>query len=491
MVANDGESELADRRIRFYGDLVVYPFKAPRNPKDWIGEAGTADVASSDSIDVRSDWAGETLHDYDFLSLAETVIFLGPGVGDVSQHPRPGFEWRAWRENSKWHLVFDGDPENPALPARTIASHSAARLWRKIFTTAQLVADQRVAKIKKHFIRLACSREPLSPVTSGQDFQLSSEGQVNSSSLPAVKDLETVLSALACRRQGINETEMRNLVERVLQVRNPRAQWEILRAWEEIGYFDRLLNLRWQDRRYFAKVPRLALYKVATEFRATLYGLCADSVRRRLLLEAGRLSIESQEGTSISPYVPSLVGFSSLSLDQLLDLSSRCDLAPPTWIRPPEGCIAPLSSIFRSPRPPPPLNYDLMGRWDAHSLRFRSNGPRDSVSLEWYWRSDAPTYFVLLKEERMIWWSYSRNWALLLEQQLNQHLAFESFGSRTLNRRVDAAAHLPIPTARLISLLSLVSPGPTTESGTSVYSYVFPTQKMRNEVIANLYFDAT
>jgi hypothetical protein len=99
-----------------------------------------------------------------------------------------------------------------------------------------------------------------------------------------VDDALEAVAALAGRQSGIAESTLIDLVARVLQLSgdNRGLEWDIVRAWVEVGFLDLLSGWRWSGRKYFARRPHVTVMTVGGELRAAVSGLLTVSTKKAL-----------------------------------------------------------------------------------------------------------------------------------------------------------------------------------------------------------------
>jgi hypothetical protein len=305
---------------------------------------------------------------------------------------------------------------------------------------------------------------------------------------PAVRrasceSLAEILAVLASQRAGLSESLIAEVFERTLNLSARRLVWDAVRAWQESGWIDGLTSVRWRGRKYFGVRPRLVAWSSGVETRAVLFGLAPEGLRSRARERASDLGVRVLEPDGGSPYVLPGMMFVAKEFDGLRRLTSEVSLDPPRWLRPLSDLVAtPNHAVAKSTAPPP--NYILQGRWDRATGYFTQARGEGSASLEKWTRTDAPEYFVNRTDERVQWWSYSRNWALLAFCAQLGIRAFEPGESTTLARCDESPVYLPLQWARWLYCASGISSGPTVDGrGCLGYSYLCPTLTARRMIV--------
>jgi hypothetical protein len=135
-----------------------------------------------------------------------------------------------------------------------------------------------------------------------------------------------------------------------------------------------------------------------------------------------------------------------------------------------------------------PDNWPFFMTWDWTSRYFRESAKvkeLNGISLHWCRREDGPDRYKVTRDGALIVSSRSRVWAILCAYVLARISPFELEGLSELTGFGDSS-HLPLPLARAIAIYGPKLPGPV--DGRSVYRYVFPTHRIRQNVLANLGF---
>src|SRR5262249_17408669 len=130
-------------------------------------------------------------------------------------------------------------------------------------------------------------------------------------------------------------------------------------------------------------------------------------------------------------------------------------------------------------------SWPLYRQWDWNKKTFVDN-PLEStssgISIHWCRRDDGPDRYKLYREGALLWWTRSRNWAILAAFTLAGVPLF----ARELGTSIESYAdgpYLPLPAARVVAWIGRINPGPVKLSdGTIAYRYTFPDQGTRDAI---------
>ena len=289
----------------------------------------------------------------------------------------------------------------------------------------------------------------------------------------AVTKAMRLVGAIGNRRKGIREGEFLDLIGEVFSDTGYKRRWEIARAWEEVGYVDRLTKRNWNTGKYFPRQPELVYKERKGELEATLTGISPVSLRRHLRNLAEELgasdTLNGLQSNSIAP----ILSWNFRGKKHLDQFAKRADLPTPKKLRALEEVASEIFRVLDLDRREEPLHYKRRGTWNWNLGEFRPESEHhDSheIAVEWYQRKDSPDYFRVTRRGNLIWWTHSRNWALLAAHALKGGQFFHICG-RWLVRTGSAQFYLPVPLARWVTVHSGHPPGPVKISDEKGYGY--------------------
>jgi hypothetical protein len=310
------------------------------------------------------------------------------------------------------------------------------------------------------------------------NFLGSSAATVNNSTAygsdrEAIYTLVDVLAAQSASQSGISEGELIAVASTLLGL-DRAERWAVIRAWLETGALDCFIDLRWRARRYFARHPQIVAYESQGQIVGVLVGLIPGILRRRFQQMAEILRMPILHRGSASVHVPTMLGVLPGSVANLMTLS-RETAVPVSWLASPSSVVRSVQEITSS-FPPEPTNSPMFKLWD---WEFRSfvDRPRkietNGISVDWCRRDDAPDCYKVRRDEKVVWWTRSRTWAILGAFSLAEIPLFEVRAGGIAISYGDSA-YLPLTLARLVAITGPIAPGPTrSEQGALVYQYTF------------------
>lgn len=467
-------------------------------------------VVDSDSLDARPD----------LLECEPDVLYLGPGLGDVSRTPRDGFDWLVKGPKGRPDLLlFIGNTSTPTERANTKCDDSGTRSrWRTAFHKGRAAVRQPdgsfrpvsdfpvvLQSLKKYRdLNLDRSEDILTvecPSGIGREFS----SWLGTAPDKRVDNLVDALGALSVRNSGIPYPTMWELFVRLVDsgsVPSPGFIHDLMRAWIESGAIDITYAQGRPSTRFVARRPRFIAYRVGDRLRATLLGLAPTVLRHsvRRLAKAWRCPL-----TVINPscrWVPELLRIECEDTGQLLAVSAELGLEPPMWLDwSPNGDEAGnLEFRAREQRlheGEPDVGFIVEKKWDWSRGRFLPVTALDrfgkrideDVIVELRRHRERHPIYVVTRNGKTLVWTFIRNWALLYAYEVK--FGTVPFGippGGPPSRDGTAGVYLPLPVGRLCAVLGLASAGPTvgTEPETTQYRYPFPpsySQKLLKTVL--------
>ena len=293
----------------------------------------------------------------------------------------------------------------------------------------------------------------------------------------AVHRFVEICAAIASRRRGIHEAELLDWIRQCFGIHDPRMLWDVLRSWVEAGCFDRTLQTRWRGRLYFARSPALMKWRVDSRWGLTLCGLAPRIVEAHVSAIARRIGLSPcpRTGSHHGPVLSTWVADEPEAIEEL-ERQTRLPLVSLPALVEAQWSFAAIVDRWV----PAPLSHEDQAHWNWRNERFEQRvDTSQQVQIALRRRSDGPDYYLVTDEDRS-WWSYSRNWALLIAMVANGLQPFAIDGNRLLAR---GAARAPLAIGRYTSVVSDVSPGPLATGRGTEYRYTFRTLTEPREVI--------
>ncbi len=467
-----------DYRPKPSGHHLVESCLAPE-----VDVAGYADVPFGISTSQPSASA-------DLLDLDASARFLGPGLGEMSFTPAPGFDWLVVgpKKNPEL-LVFVGDSSNPTPPAaRRSTSKGDLRHWRSGFNAKQCV----VRDADGHLTSLIDAPSAVSEVLvkyqrhhvvdGGACAATRLETRIEATAPRVAPDPKTsqaadVLAALCSRRSGLRYAEVREVFQVLLGTDDPIVMQQILRGWTEAGIIDVLRGARVSRLTLVPRRPRFVMVRRGPAVEATLVGLLTSVRRRRV-----EAAVEQLERSFVRPLLPANQWQpSTLRLrcsEEIVESVRRtAELGPSEWLDWPSRDVPPRCLDLRAARAQivrtaPPDSYHFDAGWDWSMATFlRGHRSVQPTRLERRMHVDSSAIYVLTRDDQPLLWTHSRTWALLEAYAARGVPPFKhAFGVLTNTGR--APVHLPLLVGRLCLLIGEALPGPTI--GSKVLNYIYP-----------------
>lgn len=429
----------------------------------------------------------------DLLMEDPSLRYLGPGLGEMSLSPKPGFEWCAvGTVSTPRELIFIGDLDSPSLPDGGCCSNDKdRRYWRKALTNARKISalvDGRYVKVSDeprlkdiHDAYVRRSRDHLSSgericKPSGIDLPDRTISRPPTS-YGRVQSVIEAFAALSLRKSGVPLKEFEELVSYLLRNKNPWNISQLVRGWSESGVID---LLRRQDRSrtmVVARRPGFVMTRKGTTVDARLLGLVPKSVVDALRIKATGCNLKITSPPNM--FQPVLFGLEDIEPDRLREVSQAIGLCEPRWLdwdlreRVPSNLAT--DSVEGIEYSKPSDAYVLNGTWDWSRMGFfRNHESTDDVIVQKrYQRHRCSIYVVNVCGEDMLW-CYIRDWALLRAAELENRKPFSARTDGGISSEGASPMHLPLPFGRLCAVLGSGPPGPKFDEGDNVRSYVYP-----------------
>lgn len=311
-----------------------------------------------------------------------------------------------------------------------------------------------------------------------------------SGDLGAAGRLMEICGGLAMRRRGIPEAEFLEFLQKTLRVDRYRL-WDVVRGWVEAGYLDQLMYRRWRRTEYFPRIPQFLLDRDGARVRAALSGLATSALRSRVdvdLLNKGATRIET---LSFSEWVPPIPMWVAPDTKAFEGVSVSLALDEPTWVRPITDALWPLSRVT-SCKEDPPLFHDCWGCWDWERGWFvrETELKGEGIEVARFLHTERPPFYQVLVDGVHVWWSTSRNWALLLAHELLGVPCFAMSGSDQVVRSASGQVYLPLQLARHLAVTCQVTPGPLSDRS-GAYCYQFRDSSERYRLLRSIWGGAS
>lgn len=438
------EAASVRRIIRFSSSPADEGYRRPTEQAAWLVEAFTQPT----TIDIEKLWRPDC-PTKGVDELTGLVEFFGPNLGELRQGPKDA----AWQvEIFGTHLLGQRiQPDEPVpFPKHQVNNASSRRRWQtRLFKSRPSWSDpgfeaaRRQLKARApHFRRLPQIEEaqPSSPRT-----RCDSE-RPNASAIR----LLNVIIGHASSRIGLRWYEWSELAKSILGCSGQVLE-RVTRAWVEAGMIDVSSFARWNHRLVIARPPTLVAYKVRGSVGATLTGLTLPTTiesMRRACEAAGGLT---EERLSPSSFVPATLAV-RFGTDHDLDAYSKICGLPVAWLD-----LERLFSELDRASMPLPQHYESHTRVHDWSL---SGERREDVIVEHHVRRDRPEFWTVSCADGLRWtyhFNTARCWAAMaIGEPLLER------GEGTLRPR---HGYLPLPLARLASVLGQGLPGPGGRDG--------------------------
>jgi len=455
-------AETEDQTLRAQMEFVRSPstesFRVPGSPESWIYE----DQARSRSFAHR--WLQDTTGIIEIADVEKT-IYLGRDVGTFLNGP----------EGAAWAVVEFGTSRiirslvslEESVPKGQVPDSGARRRWRKILKVdAATSCDPRVAATLRHIISNTSGQKDLPTVAVSGDGRLFPAPRIPPH--PRLDDVITSAVAISNRQAGLDRRRFTAFLCETLAV-EPVASPLIVRAWQEAGLLDELVNVRWSGRKLLAVPPHFKVFRVASGIRATFCGLSLAITASELTSNAVGMGMTVSSVESCSPFVPKTITVQADSLDQITQLAAQLRL--------------PLHRIPTNPF----LSHDgrdLMNG-DPPRIGYRTEPAEmigETVEIARTWQRGAPSFWTIHTSEFTTWTHFleaARFWARLLAGTLEVDLR----GSVDFTI---GATRMPLTAARWLSVVGGSRSGPTGPQPEDPYVYSAPTTALRTRLLEEL-----
>lgn len=443
---------------------------------------------------------------YDLLDCEPSARFLGPGLGEMSPVPSPGFDWLAvGPKNSPEMLVFVGDPANPHPPAaRRSPDGGDRRHWNKAFGRARTVLVRTLeggyapidgfpslVDLRSRYSRHSPPESaPRVPETRLDTLSLGPPGRRTAN--PRTVRLADALAALSARRGGLRYRTVQMLLEELVGLENPFLHHELIRAWAECGAVDVVPHQSYGATRVVARRPRFVAVRRGPGVEASLLGLVTSTRRAQVEREASAAGLQLQVLDAGCPWQPAILRLRG-SWEEIQAVSIAADLAHPEWLL--WGADGELHDSLRAGvelqdlrGDPPPQGYAAALFWDWDRRQFiREVQPGGRVRVEQRIHPQTCSIFVVLVEEQVVAWTYIRNWALLCAYEAAGLAPFVVDPKGWVTTRGSSPVHLPLPIGRVCAVVGEGASGPVLDGAAgTVEGYCYPFGRRMTDMVSRV-----
>ncbi len=432
----------------------------------------------------------------DVLPFDPSARWLGPGLGEMSIEPRPGFPWLVvGAKNHPEYLVLQvEDPSTAPLPSsgfspfvgdrrhwvKALAKEISAWWKQGVVYTAHEnwpPAAQELLGRYRSRVHDKSRNDILVPETH-LDSRLREApwGVVGSN-----RSVHDVLAALFHNRAGLPLREVHEHIGRVLNLGEAHhLREQLVRALVESGAVDSLRRSDGRQTLVVARRPRLLAYRRGPRWMAVLVGLTPSLVRNECRAAVARLEGASlDESRTSNEHLPGMMRVTVAERQQLFDLSAELGFKAPEYVDWPDSDRLPdffrVAGDLRHDPVPDMYVVDAMWCWQSGCFR-RDAEVNNGVAVDRRRDGRRVPIYVVRRGTDVLGWSYSRTWALLgaYEACDRPFLKEEEIGVFTIVG--DSPLHLPLPLARLCAVVGLGAPGPRVSSSDrlAVDAYCYP-----------------
>jgi hypothetical protein len=438
----------------------------------------------------------------DTLFFDAATRWLGPGVGEMSLTPRADFAWLAsGPKKAPSMVVFIGDPAKPVLPDGGFSPVNADRRhWKQTFSGGRpafvrrgseyvpISEDPAAQSLYAAYAKAArdrLSEDGRSCVPTRLDSFIDDEASDGGDYSKEATLLVDVLSIIVQSRSGIPLREVHEHLARLTGTDEQHAlRYHLLRALADVGAIDTLLRTDGRRTIVVARRPRLVIVRSGNRFRATIMGLLRPT-NIKPFFQDWQNRLEITFSAPPNPFQPPVVRVAAKdgTLQPLVDFSRALAFTPHEFLDWPETDQVPEHFAIRDElsRTVPPDMYEPDGKWCWKIGAFlRTPEDRGEVSVERRKDDKRAPIYVVMRGAEVLGWSYSRSWALLDAAEKAGRAPFVLDGRGILRTAKIAPMHLPLPLARLCTVVGTEVPGPRVEQREGrleVTAYTYPFGK--------------
>lgn len=308
------------------------------------------------------------------------------------------------------------------------------------------------------------------------------------------------LAALSVKRSGVPQNLFFDLFSAVLGIKvyeNPVLFYDLLRGWVEAGAIDVALSQGSRASYISARRPSFVAFWSDRRIQASLLGLVPSTLQDRV---QQAVAAEGASCTFLLPpceWLPQVIRVECDTSSVLEELSTDLNLAPPRWLRWPD--TSPTKTILNIQpdqqelrEGPASDSFVTESRWDWYQGRFvKETRSSRGIRVQRRTHPEHASAYVVVVDGEDWFWSYVRNWSLLLAYFLDADLLGEDdpiFTAREqgpIVRPKEADVYLPLPIGRLCAVLGDGLSGPVlSNDSATVKGYQYPLGLGYREALA-------
>lgn len=454
------------RKVVFHVTPSNAVFKAPKEPDAWILEEIGGTGTLSRSLPFTVDRAKSRCS-----QVCERTAYLGTNVGDFVRSPDTA-AWRITSFGGKFIGARARMRGDDAIPSAWASSANARRRWRKLlFESVASWSDPGFEQARNRVKPYAVGHSGLSRLETQQCIPDLSPMRVPPTS-ERVDRLIRVIAGRSAMRSGIDYREWSELARCVLDI-DSALLGHVTRAWMEAGLIDVVSYARWRHRTVFARPPRIVAFEIDDYFGASISGLAPAIAAEEVRRAAVRIGMLVEDRFSVSSLVPGTIAVRAPDTQSLDELARTCQLNL-HWLD--LNCLLGGMSSRHEGASVPPQHYEHKSCWSHWSLK---GGEYAGVLFEHRVRPDRPDYWLVSSNGSRVW-SYDLNIARAWAASFLGDPIVISTDRISLEAN---HAYVPLPIARVTSILGAALPGPT-DGGK--YSYPLGVPALRELVLGSI-----
>jgi len=298
------------------------------------------------------------------------------------------------------------------------------------------------------------------------------------------------LAALSVRSGGVRQNLFFDLFSAVLGMEvyeNPVLFYDLLRGWVEAGAIDVALLQGGKASYISARRPGFVAFWSDRRTRASLLGLVPSVLEDRVQQAAEAEGASCEFLLPPCEWLPKVIRVECDTSSVLEKLSTDLKLASPRWLRWPVANATETSLNIRPDQQelregPASDSFVTESRWDWYQGRFvKETRSSRGIRVQRRAHPERASAYVVVVDGEDWYWSYVRNWSLLLAYFLDADLLGEDdpiFTARNhgpIVRPREADVYLPLPIGRLCAVLGDGLSGPVlSNDGATVEGYQYP-----------------
>jgi hypothetical protein len=316
-----------------------------------------------------------------------------------------------------------------------------------------------------------------------------------------VAHVANALAAISVRRSWVPRALLFDLYSSILgfEVRkNPVLFYDLIRGWIEVGAIDVALAQNRKASVVSARRPGFVTFRVGDRVRASLIGVVPEALEERVRSAAGEMGARC--GFLLPPcrWLPKVLWVESDGPSTIRAISDRTGISPMRWLRWPsaDGAVEGLDvrpEVQQLRETPVSETFVPAEQWNWALGRFvREKFGKTGIRVQRRASEEHASVYVVVVSGTDWYWTYIRNWALLMAEYLNAVLydeeapVFTSVGDGPILRHDEAYIYLPLPVGRLCAVLGNGLSGPTLgNDGSTVDGYVYPLGREYREPLGD------